>query len=151
MKSSSSTASIGRERWVRIIALFLLVYSFGDIFLPQYFCEEEIGLFASGSGISCVQNIKDATAEQMVISPPSDEKQKSGAIPGDDDCFCRSSVLPSLSQSARLAAAPDIASQAVNAGNSFLQTPPLSGATTVIPSPPRSFTSPPHLSQIIRC
>jgi len=136
---------------MRIIALFLLVYSFGDIVFPQYCCEEVIGLYSTGTSKSCIQSTKDASAQQTIISLPSDEKQKSGAIPGDEDCFCRSSVLPSPSQSARLAAAAEIAPPTINPDDGLLQSLQLSGASTAIHSPPRFSKPPQHLSQIIRC
>jgi len=99
MRAGSITGSKGWVRLTRLIALFLLAYSFADILCPEYCCEEMIGLYGSVA-VSVFDS--GSTSNSFSVSEPGNPQQgqDTGAVPGDEDCFCRSSVLTSLGQSA---------------------------------------------------
>lgn len=147
MRADSGTRWAGRVRLVRVIALFLLAYSFADILCPQYCCEEMLGLYSAGS---IIQVGEDPGIPAVSNSQDSRSGQKSGAIPGDEDCFCRSPVLPSLAQSADMSGSHAIVAAPVP--SYILPLPPTSGeAHLTFHAPPGSPPSPLLLNKSIRC
>jgi hypothetical protein len=97
MASIRTVSVAGSKGWVRLtrlIALFLLAYSFADVLCPEYCCEEMIGLYGPSAIIAF--DAGSVSNSLAAVEPGNPQQgQDSGAIPGDEDCFCRSSVLPS--------------------------------------------------------
>jgi hypothetical protein len=132
-----------------MMALFLLVYTGADILCPQYCCEEMLGLYQVVA-ISVAPADDGAITSLVIESQGSRQDQNSGAIPGDEDCFCRSSVLTSASHSAHLAGVQ--AEVPWLSLYRLLRHPSLlSEASLAFHDPPTPSASPLLLNKSIRC
>lgn len=103
MRVASRINPIGKRhaRLVRVLAVFFLLYTGADIFLPQYFCNgEEVGNLPLQVSAASLPNI--TTAESWdIASLISQESRPDQApereAPHEEDCFCCCAhVLPSI-------------------------------------------------------
>lgn len=87
-------------RLVRAVAIFFLLFTVGDIGLPQYFCGgEEIGGLPLGSVAHASTRAGDPDTERSAIPASEDSLpgQGSDPAPHEEDCFCCCAhVLPAL-------------------------------------------------------
>ena len=148
MRTVSGTRSATRARLAKVVALFLLAYSFANIICPQYCCEEMIGLYQAGSVV--VVTVGETSACFVADSRCPWQEQNSGAVPGDEDCFCLSPMLTSQSQSAHLAGAPP-AIQVLYHESILTRLPLLSEAHLTFHVPPEPPVPPLILNKSIRC
>jgi hypothetical protein len=150
MKMRSGMNSAGRVRFTRVVALFLLAYSFADLGCPQYFCEEMLGLYGAGAvSASAAGDVTRAYAVAESRRPGQD--QNSGAVSGDEDCFCRSSVLTGARQSAEMGVAHAVMTAPVAAQPTTLLSSLPGEAHLTSHAPPGSPPSPILLNKSIRC
>ena len=84
----------GRQRrhdyFVRGIALYFILFTFGDIALPQIFCREEPGCLLTERSAS-VRTSDGTKNEAVAVSRQSDDSQPSAPsdqAPHEEDCFC---------------------------------------------------------------
>jgi hypothetical protein len=151
LMTSRSPTFFGRQhgRIVRGVALFLLVYAFADTICPDYCCEELIGLRDVNAAVARAagDSILSVRAQS---SDDSQHRQDSGAIPGDEDCFCRSSVVRSASQNPQVAS-PQISWLGATFNEVITKTPVIDIHYLGSHSPPDSYSTSPSLNNPIRC
>ncbi len=128
MREALSLNSIRRRRnrLVRVVAVFFLIYTGADIMLPQYFCGgEEIGNLSLQMRISTIDTSdvnKNAGAVISSSESSHQDRQSERDAPHEEDCFCCCAhVLPGLSFA--------------NIGNSETKSPRAPAETDTLPSP----------------
>lgn len=88
-------------RLIRVVAVFFLVYTGADLFMPQYFCgaEEMAGLTVrSLPAVANHEGSDGVTVAAVSRSDGSVPGQPSDQAPHEEDCFCCCAhILPTLS------------------------------------------------------
>ncbi len=124
-------------RLVRLVAIFFLLHTGADLFLPQYFCSGEMGGLPASSRVLASTGADSNLFTRDVSSRldntdevPSPDRE----VPHEEDCFCCCAhVLPCTGF--------------VNAVVSDLRSPQLPSAERLVPSPQlRGPYHPPRLS-----
>lgn len=89
------------RRLARVMAVFFLLYTGADIFLPQYFCAgEELGILPIHASAANLPDIK--SAERSTVALYTSQESRPGQspereAPHEEDCFCCCAhVLPSI-------------------------------------------------------
>jgi hypothetical protein len=101
MKQGFTIIPIRRRhgRLVRAVALFFVLFTAGDIALPQYFCGgEEIGGLPLTSVIASTE-VGDSGTDRAAVPAPEAPLpgQDSDQAPHEEDCFCCCAhVLPGM-------------------------------------------------------
>ncbi|MBA3768174.1 MAG: hypothetical protein H0W99_14585 [Acidobacteria bacterium] len=119
-----------RTQFVRVIAVFFLIYTGADISLPQYFCggEEIANLSLRSNPITNdAGDVTEYSREKVLSSHSNQDQQPDREVPHGEDCFCCCAhVLPGLSFA--------------NVGHSVLTSPRSLRRMGQIPSPPLQST-----------
>jgi hypothetical protein len=139
----------GRGRIVRVVAWFLLVYSLADIVCPQYCCEEMLSLYNLGD-VSVASADDGASACAVNASRGPEQDQNSGAVPGDEDCFCRNPVPPSRGQAAHTGASQAVV-HVFSAASVMPHSPLFNEVRLTFHDPPAPSAFPLTLNKSIRC
>lgn len=113
-------------RLIRAVAVFFILFTVGDITLPQYFCRgEEIGGLPLGSVAASTEDGDPGTKRSAI--PSSEDSlpgQDSEQAPHEEDCFCCCAhVLPALAFTR--AAAAELKSPEPPQKQASLPSPPL--------------------------
>ncbi len=85
-------------RVIRAVAILFLLYTGGDILLPQYFCRgEEIGGLPLSTSVVIDKKSADTHQAFNVSSNPTRPDEPHEQAPHTEDCFCCCAhVLPSF-------------------------------------------------------
>jgi hypothetical protein len=84
--------------FMRVVAIFFLLYTFADITLPQYFCGSDAELVFNHNSVNVAHKEAANIDTETTISNNQQNQHEQEEKPHTEDCFCCCAhVLPSLS------------------------------------------------------